>query len=238
MISTIVQLGGEALVCPMVEVSPLSSADQHREVLGKLNRFDWLIFTSASAVEAFQFWLEKSGANALPFSLRIITVGEKTAAAVQKLGWRVEAMAEHASAEGVVTKLIEHGVGLETAILFPRALEGRETIPQKLQKIGAKIVVLPVYQTAPVIPNNLEDLRTRLRNGKIDAITFTSPSAVNQCFRLLHIEEWPILRETCLAAIGHTTAAAIREQNLQVQVIPETTSSVALIKAIAAYFNS
>jgi uroporphyrinogen-III synthase len=237
MIAAVVQLGGEALVCPMIEAKPLPGAEAHREVLDKLDRFDWLIFTSAAAVEAFHLWLQQLGINELPHALRIIVVGDKTAAAVQEQGWRVDAIAEYASAEGVVTTLVQQGVELNTTILFPRALKGRDTIPQEMEKIGARIVVLPVYQTVPVIPNNLEDLRARLRQRKIDAITFTSPSAVQQFFRLLPLNEWPILREICLAAIGRTTATAIREHGLRASVMPQTTSAVALIETIAEYFQ-
>jgi len=237
MVATINRLGGEPLICPMLEVRSLSEAEKHRELLGKLDKFEWLIFTSASAVETFHFWLEKVGINALQPALRIITVGDKTATTVRAQGWQVDAIAKHASAEGVVTTLRQHDVGPDTKIIFPRALEGRETIPQELAKIGVTVVELPVYETVPTIPVNLDELRKCLLQRKIDAITFTSPSAVKQCFRLLRVEEWPIFCEICLAAIGCTTATAIRAHGLQVNVVPATTSAVALIEAIAEYFK-
>jgi uroporphyrinogen III methyltransferase/synthase len=147
-------------------------------------------------------------------------------------------LAEQASAEGVVATLLQQKAGVDTKILFPRALEGRELIPYELEKVGAQVVVLPVYQTAALVPKNLAGLRMRLRERKIDAITFTSPSAVQQFFHLLPLIEWPILREICLAVIGPTTAAAIREHGLRASVMPETTSAVALIEAIVEYLNS
>lgn len=237
MIEAITRLGGEALFCPMIAVQPLPMADEHLATLGKLEQFAWLIFTSASAVETFSLWLEKAGIKELPAALRVIAVGEKTAAAVRACGWRVEILAEQASAEGVVEALLQQRIGRDTKILFPRALEGRELIPQELEKVGAKVVVLPVYQTAPAVPKNLAELRRRLREEKIDAITFTSPSAVQQFFCLLPLSELPILREICLAVIGPTTATAIREHGLRVSLVPETTSSVALIEAIAEHFQ-
>ncbi len=235
MVTTIKRLGGEPLVCPMIAVQPLPATEEDREVLGKLDQFDWLVFTSASAVKALRFWLEWAGINALSPALQIMAVGEKTAAAAHEQGWRVEANAEQASAEGVVATLLDYGVGLHTKILFPRAREGRDTIPHELGKVGAKVVVLPVYQTAPAVPENLEELRERLRQGKTDAITFTSPSAVHQFCHLFPVAEWPRLREICLAAVGRTTAAAIRQRSLQVNVMPETTSAMALIEAVAEY---
>jgi uroporphyrinogen III methyltransferase/synthase len=182
MIAAIVRLGGEPLVCPMIEVKRLPEAAEHRELLDKLDQFDWLLFTSTAAVEAFKSWLDNAAINTLPGFLRIIVVGQKTAAAVHEQGWRVEAFADHPSAAGVVTTLLRHRVGPDSKILFPRALEGNETIPQELIKAGAELVLLPVYHTLPMIPANLEELRTRLRHEKIDAITFTSPSAVRHCF--------------------------------------------------------
>lgn len=237
MIEAITRLGGEALLCPMIAVQPLPMADEHLATLRKLDQFAWLIFTSASAAEMFHLWLEKAMIRELPATLRVIAVGEKTAAAVRAYGWHVEALAERAFAEGVVATLLQQRTGDNTKILFPRALEGRELIPQELEKVGAQVVILPVYQTTPAIPKNLAVLRLRLREREIDAIAFTSPSAVRQFFHLLPLSEWLILREICLAAIGSTTAAAIRGHGLQASVMPETTSAVALIEAIAKHFQ-
>jgi uroporphyrinogen III methyltransferase/synthase len=238
MIEAITRLGGEALIAPMIAVQPLPMSAAHLQTLRKLDEFAWLVFTSASAVEMFHLWFEKAMIRELPATLRVIAVGEKTAAVVRTRGWRVEVLAEQASAEGVVATLQRHGAGRDTKVLFPRAREGRELIPQELEKVGAKVVVLPVYQTAPLVPKNLAELRLRLRERKIDAIAFTSPSAVQQFFYLLPLMEWPILQEICLGAIGRTTAAAIREHHLQAHVVPETTSAPALIEAIAEYLNS
>ncbi len=238
MIEAITRLGGEALIVPMIAVQPLPMSEAHLTALQKLGQFDWLVFTSASAVEMFHLWLEKAMIKELPATLRVIAVGEKTAASVHARGWRVEILAEQASAEGVVATLLQQRAGRDTKILFPRALEGRELIPQELEKVGAKVVVLPVYQTAPATPKNLAVLRIRLREKTIDAITFTSPSAVQQFFHLLPLSEWPILREICLAVIGPTTAAAIREHGLRASVMPETTTAMALIEAIAECLNS
>jgi uroporphyrinogen III methyltransferase/synthase len=238
MIEAITRLGGEALIAPMIAVQPLPMSAAHLQTLRKLDEFAWLVFTSASAVEMFHLWFEKAMIRELPATLRVIAVGEKTAAVIRTRGWRVEVLAEQASAEGVVATLQRHGAGRDTKVLFPRAREGRELIPQELEKVGAKVVVLPVYQTAPLVPKNLAELRLRLRERKIDAITFTSPSAVQQFFYLLPLMEWPILQEICLGAIGRTTAAAIREHHLQAHVVPETTSAPALIEAIAEYLNS
>jgi uroporphyrinogen III methyltransferase/synthase len=238
MIEAITRLGGEALIVPMIAVQPLPMSAAHLATLRKLDEFAWLVFTSASAVEMFRLWLEQAAVQELPATPRVIAVGEKTAAAVRAHGWPVEILAEQASAEGVVATLLRHGAGGDTKILFPRAREGRELIPQELEKVGAQVVVLPVYQTAPLVPKNLAELRLRLRERKIDAITFTSPSAVQQFFHLLPLIEWPILQEICLAAISRTTAAAIREHHLQAHVVPETTSAPALIEAIAEYLNS
>jgi uroporphyrinogen III methyltransferase/synthase len=237
MVEAITRLGGEALICPLIAVQPLPTADEHLVTLRKLNEFAWLIFTSASAVEMFRLWLEQTAAQELPATLRVIAVGEKTATAVRVQGWRVEILAEQATAEGVVATLLQQGAGSSTKILFPRALEGRELIPQELEKAGAQVVVLPVYQTVPVAPKNLAELRLRLRERQIDAITFTSPSAVQQFFHLLPLIEWPILREICLAAIGRTTATAIQEHGLRVSIMPQTTSAVALIEAMAEHFQ-
>jgi uroporphyrinogen-III synthase len=77
-----------------------------------------------------------------------------------------------------------------------------------------------------------------LAAGKIEAITFTSPStAQNFVQRLLEENGRPSLLDTiCLAAIGPVTAKAMRKLGLQVNIMPERFTLLELVEALEIYF--
>jgi len=67
----------------------------------------------------------------------------------------------------------------------------------------------------------------------VDAVAFASPSAVRSVVAALG-ERAPLLGRAALAAIGPTTAEAIRAAGLRVDVQPSEYTAVALADAIAA----
>ena len=79
----------------------------------------------------------------------------------------------------------------------------------------------------------------QLRHGKIDCLTFFSPSA----FRFfLEILPDPAVRtiqaaQSVIAAIGPTTASAIEEAGLTVTMQPDNSTAEQLLDVIVNYFN-
>src|SRR3954451_23028540 len=75
--------GGIALSLPLIQVSELSESTDELRLKACLT-YDWLIFTSQSAVSAFGAKLKRHNISAELISAKIAAVGTRTAAALEK----------------------------------------------------------------------------------------------------------------------------------------------------------
>jgi len=89
-------------------------------------------------------------------------------------------------------------------VLLARAAEAREVLPAELTRGGATVDVVPAYRTVRNTAN-AEELRAMLRDGKIDAVTFTSSSTVRYFLELVGPEGIERLRGVVVASIGPIT---------------------------------
>ena len=96
-------------------------------------------------------------------------------------------------------------------ILLPRAKEAREIIPEKLAEQGAQVDVVAAYQTR-IEDFDASPIRELLRNGEIDAITFTSSSTVRNFVELIgDMERVMGQKKPKIACIGPITAQTASE---------------------------
>jgi uroporphyrinogen III methyltransferase/synthase len=78
-----------------------------------------------------------------------------------------------------------------------------------------------------------------LLEGRIDVVTFTSPSAVRNMVSVLGAEPAvDLLRKTIVAAIGPVTAEAATRSGIETSVVPDKFTVPALVNAIVKYFET
>ncbi|MDR3724332.1 MAG: uroporphyrinogen-III synthase [Terracidiphilus sp.] len=167
--------GFEPVEVPVLEIQPPLSFDALDAALRELESYDWLIVTSANAVEALTARAVKL---AVPLAalekLEIAAVGEATAKAVRKAGFEVALVPAKYVAESLAESLMDRVLGKR--ILLARAEVARDVIPDALRAAGATVDVVDAYRNA--IPAQAPaQLREALEKG-IDAATFTSSSSV------------------------------------------------------------
>ncbi len=120
-----------------------------------------------------------------------------------------------------------------------RAAAAREALPKELRALGARVDEIPVYQTIRPPQQKLAELRTLLKAGKIDLVTFTSSSTVRNFVALFPQDDVPVLLgKGRIGCIGPVTADTAREFGLAVAVQPQTYTIPAFAEAIAEYFSS
>ena len=99
-------LGAEAVEVPVLEIQPPASFDPLDAALRQLDRYDWMILTSANAVRALE---ERAAVLRLRLeagaSMRVAVIGEATAAAARKAGLAVALIPERYVAESLVSSL-------------------------------------------------------------------------------------------------------------------------------------
>ena len=112
--SQLEDLGARVIECPTIQVVPPKSWKPVDDAIRQLNTYDWLLFTSANAVEQF---MDRMGQRRP--AIRIAVVGSSTAAKLAD--WRLQAslVPNEFRAEGLLKMFPENLVG--TRILFPRA---------------------------------------------------------------------------------------------------------------------
>lgn len=202
-------LGAQPVEVPVLELQPPQNPRPLDDALRQLEKYDWLIFTSANAV---RFMLERSAA--LGFSFReqrlphIAAIGEATSTAARKAGLSVALVPENYVAESLVQSMAALVSGKK--ILLARAEIARDVIPDALRGAGASVDVVDAYRNT--LPRSAPALlRTALHEG-IDAATFTSSSSVTHLAEAARTAEIPFPFPGVLAiSIGPITSATLRE---------------------------
>ena len=108
-------------------------------------------------------------------------------------------------------ELTTHQGDAQCRLLIPRALKGREILPEALHDMGCHVDVVPVYRTVPATPD--PDVLERLKTHGADVVTFTSPSTVNSFVSVLAaagVDAETFLHSTRKASIGPVTTRALR----------------------------
>jgi len=118
-------------------------------------------------------------------------------------------------------------------VLLPRPAEGRPELLEGLATAGAEVAAVEAYRTVPAPVEAIRPLAAWIEAGEVDAVAFASPSAVKAVVGGLG-ERAALLRRVPLAAIGPTTAQAVREAVITVGAQPARHTGADLAEAIAA----
>lgn len=225
------QLGAEPVLLPAIAIEPPSSLAALDSALASLGTFDWLLFTSANAVDVVSQRIQS--ATALPEQLRVAAIGAATRRALEQAGVRVDLVPEQAIAESLATALepiARQPDGRATRFLLIRAEEGRELLPERLRAAGAEVVVAPAYRT--VIPDgSVEKLRELFSDPNLrpDAITFTSSSSARNLITLAQEAGVPLPETALRASIGPVTSQTMAELGRP----PDAEAPEATVKSLA-----
>lgn len=225
----------EPIVFPVVEIRPPLDPEPLRRAAAELDRYDWVLFTSANGVERFFETLAEAKRDARAFaSARIGVIGPKTGAALERFGLRPDLVSQEYVGEALGKSMLAQGP--VRRVLIPRALVARDALPALLREAGATVDVVAAYETHPVPPARGEQLRELLRDGQVDSILFTSSSTVTSTLDLLGDGAHDLLRDVTLASIGPVTSATARERGLRVDVTAEVYTVDGLLDALEAHY--
>jgi uroporphyrinogen-III synthase len=137
----IASLGGNAILLPLLEISPAGDQEKLHAQLERIARFDLLIFISPNAVK-----YGMAAIGALPPGVRVATVGQGGAQALRELGVAdVMAPAERFDSEGLLAlPELRDVCGWNVAIL--RGDGGRELLGDTLKARGASVEYVTCYR--------------------------------------------------------------------------------------------
>ena len=201
-------LGAEVIELPAIAIEPLTFD------VPDLDRYRWLVFTSANGVSAFfDRGLASAGLDARALAgLRLAAIGPGTAAALDQRGLRTDLLPERFVAESLLEAFPAPAAGDER-VLLARAEQARDMLPAGLSERGYAVDVLAVYRTVTATPD--PPVLERVRRGDVDALTFTSSSTVTNLCDLLGAVPSP---QPLVASIGPVTSKTALERGLRVDV--------------------
>ena len=230
-------LGGEVIEFPTIEIRPPADYTAFDGAVGKIENYDWLIFTSVNSVEPFLARLKQAGKSpAVMKHLKVAAIGSQTAKRLEAAGIVVDVVPVRYQAEGIVDSLNAADL-IGKRVLIPRAAKARDLLPDTLRRWGASVDVVQAYRTvAP--PADIAAVRTRLQHGEVDIITFTSSSIVSNFVQLFGGAPLAsIVGDSAIACIGPITAKTVEDLGGRPAIMAGEFTIDGLVKAIVEYFE-
>jgi uroporphyrinogen III methyltransferase/synthase len=242
LVERLTMLGADAIEAPLVRIEPPVDREPLRAAAGSADSFDWIVFSSANAVHAFMIALSEAGQDVRALKgPRLCAVGSATADKLRQYGIKVDLIPAEFRAEGVVAALTATGSMKGARVLLPRADIGREIIADQLRQAGAVVTDVVAYRTVlNDSPREHDpDVYRLLLDGRIDVVTFTSPSAVRSFIRIYGAEPAAdLLKSTVVAVIGPVTAETARQAGIPVTIEPRTFTVAALVEGIVQHYSA
>jgi len=242
--------GGVPYYIPAIEIKGLSSPESIKKFITELTdgSVDYVVLMSTNGVKyLFLAADDVKHTQLLRGGLEktcVIAVGPKTAEALKAYNIRVDMIPQKYSGEGLLEALKD--VDLEgKTIRIPRTSNAAPTLTNQLRARGADVEEIYVYESALPVD---EELKTKfyedLTESRIDALLFGSGLSAKNIFKML-TEKAPldqlrrILKEkrVTVVAIGPTTAQALQELDVKVDVVPEDYLFDKALDALAAYWS-
>ncbi|MBB5345303.1 uroporphyrinogen-III synthase [Tunturibacter empetritectus] len=227
-------LGAITILIPTIEIVPPTSFAALDAALTCLRTYDWLLFTSANAVEAFHRRAQFLHLTQLPKHIAVI--GPATLRAANAIGLTVDLVPPQYIAESLAEALLPEAPG--RSFLLPRAAEARDTLPETLTAAGATVTIAEAYrnETPPDSIPALQHLFSAPENYP-DAITFTSASTATNLFALLEAANLALSPGITLASIGPITSQTLRALGHEPTVEAAEPTIRALVHALATYWS-
>lgn len=205
------ELGAEVIEIPAIEIVPPESWGPLDAAMRNLQRYQWLIVTSANTIKSIA---ERLAALDLPIShlarLKIAAVGSATARALGDAGFTVSVTPEEYVAESLIAAIGDQVRG--TRVLIARAAVARDVLPEALAKAGAEVDVVDAYRN--LIPeSSIRRIAEVFARGKPapEAATFTSSSTVTNFFHLLEVAGLEPPQGIRAISIGPITSQTLRD---------------------------
>jgi uroporphyrinogen III methyltransferase / synthase len=228
-------LGADVIELPTIETAAPDSYTALDRAIAQIGSYHWVIFTSATGVDALMVRLGQTGHDVRELAgAGIAAIGPATAARLGHYGLRPAAVPGEYRAEAIV-----EAVGAEriagARILVPRAQVAREALIDLLRARGAaQVDVAAAYQTIRPTPPALDAVRELASRGAIDLVTFTSSSTVTNFCEMVGDA---VAKGMAAAAIGPITAETARARGLRVVAQPASYTVDGLCAAIREYFS-
>jgi uroporphyrinogen-III synthase len=221
------QYGLNSIVFPTIEIRPVSGWK-----VPDLSLFDGLFFTSPNSVTFFMEQLLRESPEELKNlqQRKVWAVGKTTSQDLAQHSVKTEPVPKIADAVTLMEEIDSSTIAGHT-FLFLRGTLSLGTIPEVIRKRGGHCTELTVYENLPPSLEESAKIKSLLEQGELSCLSFTSPSTAINFFEAMGTTAIP--SGVQIAAIGTTTASALKKLGLHVDIIPESFDAPGFAKAIS-----
>lgn len=209
---------------PFIEVKPVSAKDFRKQKVEILDHTA-VIFTSRNAVDHF-FGICADLNIEMPADMKYFCISEQTANYLQKyiVIRKRKIFTGFRTAQDLLEILKKHK---DEKYLFPCSSIRKNDIPEFLEENSYKYTEAVMYETVAADLSDLADVN-------YDVIAFFSPSGINSLF-----VNFPDFKQnnTRIAAFGPTTAQAVREAGLILDIEAPLPNAPSMTGAIEVYMK-
>jgi uroporphyrinogen-III synthase len=216
------------LSAPAIELAPAPRRmlDQTAKQLAS-GAFEWALFTSRAGAEAVASALARAGKRFAEVPCRLAAVGEGTARALESFGAKPD-LVPSTFTTSALARAMPRGSG---RVLLARADIAPGGLEKALVRKGWSPVRVDAYRTrfASRLPG---DAAKALRDGAVDAVTFTSASTVEGFMAMARRLNQAGARLPRAVCIGPVTAAAARRAGFRVVAVARPHTINGLVAAV------
>lgn len=209
---------------PFIEVDPVSSKEFRQQKVDILSH-SAIIFTSRNAVDHL-FRLAKENKIEIPADMKYFCISEQTANYLQKyiVIRKRKIFTGNRTASDLFEVMKKHK---KETFLYPCSNIRKDDIPNFLTENGYKYSEATIYNT---VASDLSDLA----DVNYDIIAFFSPSGINSLF--VNFPDFT-QNKTRIAAFGPTTAKAVKERDLILDIQAPLPNAPSMTGALELYIK-
>ena len=214
-----------------IKIKPLTETNDFLRMLAKVTEYDWIIFTSGNGVTIFFKALQDLGKDARVFgSTKIAAIGGKTAAKLSEFGVKADFIPGVFTSKELGRQLTACTNLRGKKVLLLRSKIASNELVELLTGAGAVVQDVAVY-TAVEQKSECAWLVEEISKGRIDWLTFASPSSVNGFFEQIR-SDLVNSANVKVASIGPVTSERLKTLGVRIDVIAADHTLDGLLDAI------
>ena len=223
----IISQGGNPIEFATIKIKPLTQTNQFLQTLAKITEFDWVVFTSTNGVGIFFEALRGLGKDARVFgSAKVAAIGSETAAKLADFGIKADFVPSAFTGKELGKQLRAFANLKGKKILLLRSQVASNELIELLAQGGAEVTNTAVYNITAE-KNDCTRLKEEIAEGRIEWLTFASPSSVRRFFEQIAGD---IVNSSSVkvASIGPVTSEQLKDCGVKIdaEAIEHTTDGL------------
>ena len=228
------KFGAEIIRYNSIEIIDKCQNDLAQEILGRINDFNWMIFTSANAIRFVFSALSKLKKDARVFcASRIACIGSESAKCLETYGLTADFVPTKYTSSDLVDQLSGEYDLIGKSILLLRSKIAPDVLPKSLNSLGALVSDIDAYN---VVASNEESghLEESLLRSELDWITFTSASCVTSVVNSVGVD---VMKKNSakIASIGPITSLRLKEFGICADIEAKEHTIDGLVEVISKF---